>query len=253
MSERSTTTSPRWTTGSLVPVYTGNQPVTLSWLWEQYNEHRMPLPKLLLVVGGAATGHDYRTGMFLNALALSGLAALMIVDRGAAARRPAVLRRLSRWPFCTGASTKRDYQLRVEPGPVHRHRGPGMLIVVNLRGPPTLRQGLLFGLCLLALPLCGSSGAALVPAIGIWLAVAGFARWRWAEPGGRRDGLAMMAPALAALVLLAVYLHSLQQLPVQPIRPSFLEAVRTGIQFLAEGFGPVSTTRGPIPGPWSWP
>jgi hypothetical protein len=33
----------------LVPVLNGDQPVTAAWLWSQHNEHRVPLPRLLLL------------------------------------------------------------------------------------------------------------------------------------------------------------------------------------------------------------
>jgi hypothetical protein len=63
----------------LVPVYTGAQPVTASWLWEPYNEHRLPLPRLLLVLAGAATRHDYRSGLVCSAALLVAVAAAMIL------------------------------------------------------------------------------------------------------------------------------------------------------------------------------
>ena len=33
-----------------IPQLIGVQPITATWLWEQHNEHRIPLPKLILVV-----------------------------------------------------------------------------------------------------------------------------------------------------------------------------------------------------------
>jgi hypothetical protein len=222
----------------LVPVYTGNHPVTLSWLWTQYNEHRMPLSRLLLVLGGAVSGHDYRTGMFLSALALSGLAALMIRTAGrlrggpsfADAFFPLVLLHWGQY-----GALLISFGLNLVASAVLS--GMALVVLVGLRGAPTLRQGLLFGACLLALPLCGSNGAVLVPPLALWLVVAAVNRWRSGEPHGRRDGTVLMALALAAVALLAVYLLSLGKSPDGPKRPGPFEIGQTASQFFAVGLG----------------
>ena len=64
-----------WT---LVPVLTGARPLTPAYLWEPFNEHREPLPKLVLNALGRLSGFDFRAGMFLNVLLLAGLAAAML-------------------------------------------------------------------------------------------------------------------------------------------------------------------------------
>jgi hypothetical protein len=74
----------------LVPYLTGDRPVTAGWLWEQHNEHRIPLVKLLFVGLGRLSGADYRWTVVVNALILSATAAAMIL----AARR---LRGHSAW------------------------------------------------------------------------------------------------------------------------------------------------------------
>lgn len=74
----------------LVPYVTGDRPVTAGWLWEQHNEHRIPLVKLLFVGLGRLSGADYRWTVAVNALILSATAAVLIL----AARR---LRGHSAW------------------------------------------------------------------------------------------------------------------------------------------------------------
>ncbi len=64
---------------SLIPPLTGVKPVTVRWLWEQMNEHRLPLVKLVLVAAGKVTRGDARVGMLIVALLLAGLALAMIV------------------------------------------------------------------------------------------------------------------------------------------------------------------------------
>jgi hypothetical protein len=55
-----------------VPALLGKEPA-LPWLWEQHNEHRMPLPRAV-VLGYFRLTHDFRTGMYLQVLMMSGLA-----------------------------------------------------------------------------------------------------------------------------------------------------------------------------------
>jgi hypothetical protein len=235
----------------LVAVYTGHQPVTASWLWEQYNEHRLPLPKLLLVLAGAATGHDYRAGVLLSALTLSALAALMI--RAAARLRGGLIFADAFFPLVLlhwGQSETLLISYAVNLVASTALVGMALVIVVGLRGLPTLRQGLLFGLCLLVLPLSGSSGAGPVPALAVWLTVAAVACWRSGTLAGRRDGALMMALALTAVALLACYLLSLDR---PPRRISMLTVGRASAEFLTAALGPGGERLWPPSGPKVWP
>ena len=62
----------------MVPPMTGHELHLASWLWAQNNEHRLPLPRLILLAV-LSTTHDFRAGMVLNVLSLAALAAAMIV------------------------------------------------------------------------------------------------------------------------------------------------------------------------------
>ena len=65
---------------SLVPVLTGAQPVTVSWLWSQHTVHRILVPRVLfLALYNPMMGYDFRSGVVFNALVLSILALAMIV------------------------------------------------------------------------------------------------------------------------------------------------------------------------------
>src|SRR5437016_5821578 len=57
---------------------------------------------------------------------------------------------------------------------------------------------LVVGLCTLALPLCGANGAALAPALCLWLAGAALTCRRAGSSGGRRRALLLGAPAVLA-------------------------------------------------------
>src|SRR5262249_34272259 len=56
----------------------GDKPIDLAYLWEQHNEHRIPVPKLIAWALLKVTHFDYRAGMFLNVLCL-GLLAMAIL------------------------------------------------------------------------------------------------------------------------------------------------------------------------------
>ena len=65
---------PYWDEWLWVPFATGDRPVTLEWLWEPYNEHRLPLPKLIYLAWAALTGMNARVLAILNTLAFGAIA-----------------------------------------------------------------------------------------------------------------------------------------------------------------------------------
>ena len=70
-----------WT---IVPVITGNQDVTWSWIWAQHNEHRLPLAKVAQVAIHHWSGMNFRAGMYVNVILLAlAAAALMMASRQA--------------------------------------------------------------------------------------------------------------------------------------------------------------------------
>jgi hypothetical protein len=233
----------------LVPAYTGHETVTLSWLWAPHNEHRLPLPKLLLVLGGAATHHDYRTGVLLSALGLSALAAALIVTAGRLRGGPSfadafIPLALLHWG--QSETLLISYALNLAASTVLA--GLALLIIVRVRGVPTARQGLFFGLVLLALPLCGFNGVVLVPPLAVWLLVAAVARWRSGGAAGRRDGAVWSALALAALALVAVCVLTMQRTPESSQRPTVAVVARTAAQVFAESLGPFAEASWPFSG-----
>ena len=65
---------PIWDDWDLVPTATGHQPVTAQWLWSQHNEHRVPIPRLLLLAMLRLSGIDFRAGMYFNVAGTAALA-----------------------------------------------------------------------------------------------------------------------------------------------------------------------------------
>ena len=62
----------------LVAPLTGNEPDIVKWLFAQNNEHRIPLPKLVLLGLLKITHGDFRSGMVLTVICMALVAALLI-------------------------------------------------------------------------------------------------------------------------------------------------------------------------------
>src|SRR5271166_2822335 len=65
---------PSWDEWDIVPTMTGVQPITLEWLWSQHNEHRIPVPRLVMLALFRIFGDDFRVGMYFNVLSMAALA-----------------------------------------------------------------------------------------------------------------------------------------------------------------------------------
>src|SRR4051812_11583709 len=64
---------PYWDEWAMVPFLSGDQAVDARWLWSEHNGHRIPLPRLFLLMLYKLTGADFRAGMYFNVLALAAL------------------------------------------------------------------------------------------------------------------------------------------------------------------------------------
>ena len=62
----------------VVSAFTGNQPDFSSWLWSQNNEHRVPLPRLIMVAMLRLTHGELRSVQVLNILLIAAVAAAFI-------------------------------------------------------------------------------------------------------------------------------------------------------------------------------
>jgi hypothetical protein len=239
---------PFWDDWALVPEVTGNRVISPSWLWEQHNEHRVPLPKLLLVGLYRLTGFDFRAGVFVNVLALAGLAALLIWTARAVRGRPAYSDAffplvLLHWGQYESFFISFTVNLVLPTVLV----GLLLAVLVWSRDGLTLRAGLFAGVLLVLLPLFGGSGVALVPALALGLGCAGVRSWKRADNAGRWGGAVFIGLASAALVLVALTLRGYHRpyYCYDPALAGLRAQVRTPVQVLAMSFGAA--------GWWLWP
>lgn len=195
-----------------VPALLGDEP-RLPWLWQQHNEHRMPLPRLVVLAYFTLT-HDFRAGMVLQVAMLSALALFLM--RLAAKLRgrahwadaffPVSLLHVGHWEnFVMG------YQVCFALFAVLATA----LAVVALRADRTnaFRSGVIAGVLLLLLALTGGSGLVLVPPVSAWLVFVAVTVWK---SGAKGRALLVLLLAVLPLAYLGVYFQGYHRPPHHP-------------------------------------
>lgn len=224
----------------LVPQLTGQNPVDLTWLFAQHNEHRIPLPRLLLLGLYRATGLDFRAGMFFNAIALAALALGMILAaravRGRASLFDAVFPLLLlNWGHWQNLLWSWQVQYICSTGLA----GALLVLIVHRGNRFTPLAGFVAGWCVVLLPLCGANGVALAPLLALWLGWRGGTLWRSGTAGGRAVGGWMIlaaATALLGVILYWVGYHTVEQ----PTRQELDVRLTSSLKFVGLAFGSAS-------------
>jgi hypothetical protein len=211
----------------LVPAVTGHEPVTLSWAWRQSNEHRLFLPRLILVGLMRYVVMDFRAALYLNAGLVAAAGAMMLVLvrrlRGYWSAVDAVL------PVSAMSLGQAECYLQ---GYAVNHVLNAWLayaLIVLLAGSaakskPTGWLVFWFGLLLVLLPLSSGGGLAMLPPLLLWLAV--YLAWGWwsgRDTGGLERAMSLTA-LMAASGLAALYLGTYAR-PLNVPRPQSLWAV----------------------------
>lgn len=239
---------PRWDDFALIPVLTGEQSVTPGWLWSQHNEHRVPLPRLVLLGLLRLSRNDFRAGMFFNvvALAAAALASAVVARRRRGAwRETDAVFALGLLHLGHEANLLWAWQVQFV---LSTALAVGLLLpIVASAGWPLPPTTVGFTALLGLLPLCGANGLALVPALAVWLAVAGQAQIRQG-PSGRKAGVLNLAASALALGLVAWYFRGYQSSTHHATHGGLAAALRTSLQFLSLTFGPSAATLWPYSG-----
>lgn len=177
--------APAWDDWTLVPVATGNQTVTLSWLWAPYNYHRIPLPKLYLAATYRLTGGNFKAPMYVNVLVLTATAlALMLTARSLRGRDT-----LSDvfFPFLLLQWGQMECLLLGFAINLILSTALCCFALIGI-----LKNRLtLVGVCLVLLPLCGGTGLLAAAPIGVWV---------FYKAIGQRSVLNVLCVALSAAV-----------------------------------------------------
>lgn len=223
-----------------VPFVTGQPADLASWLWEQNNEHRMPVARLLLVGVLKWSGGDYRAGGLLNMALLAGGAAALILFAGRLRGRTDIADAF--FPL-----TLLNFGHSVDvlfPFQVTFVLSLALILVVGctLFLPASLATGPAAGaagLALLLLPLSGFIGMAFVPAMAAYVCYAGWCCRSGAHGWPRRRGTGhwLMAAAGGSVLLAGVYFIGYDHPWWNPPNPGVVPSTKIALKVLALGFG----------------
>jgi hypothetical protein len=237
---------PLWDDYAVVPQLAGERPVTISWLWSQHSEHRIPLARLILLGTFQLSGADPRPVMVLIVGLLATLGAVLIgaassargQARFADAFIPIALLNLGQHANFLWA-IQICYVLPVVL------LGIVLALIVRQRGVPGPASLASASACCALLPLCNAGGLAFIPALTLWFWSLGFAVLTGRTPVKRKKGWFILALSLPALILLVLYFRGYEP-PRHHARPGGPDAtVRTMAQFLGMALG--------SPGARLWP
>ena len=224
-----------------VPLITG-QPVDLpAWLWEQNNEHRMPVARLLLLGALKLSAGDFRAGGLLNmALLAAGAAGLMLFARhlrGGAADPADAFFPLTLLHFGHSVDVLFPFQITfVLTLLLILLVGCTLFLPASVTTRPAAAAA---GCGLLLLPRSGFIGLLFVPAMAGYLAYAGWAcatgarGWRH----DRRLGLWLLTVSVGSVVLAALYFVGYEHPWWNPPNPGLVPSLKVVLKVLSLGFG----------------
>ena len=193
----------------LVAPLTGNEPDLVKWLWAQHVEHRIPLPKLILLFLLKFTNGDFRIGMLFNVFSLGAISfAMILVARKLRGGRtsfadaffPIALLHLGNWDNLFWS-----WQITFVLPTVLT-----LVLLLVLVGYSTLSSpvaAVIAGTCLMLLPLCGANGLLIVPLMALWLIYSGIHYWQAIKIQGshRWVSVFLIGSAVIALCISALY------------------------------------------------
>jgi hypothetical protein len=245
------TNTPHMDEWDLVSILTGDDAFSIAWLWEQDQEHHIPLPKLLLVVLGKMTGNDFRAGMYFSVLALSGLAFALILGakglRGWVDYSDAIFPLLLlHWGHAADLLWSWQVQYTLSLVLI----GTVFLIMIRRDRSLTVCPLIVAGACVILLPLTGANGLAYVPAFVLWLVCLGVLTWRTGGLHSRRQAIWLVGLAAVAVVVVCLYFIYFEKPTAEasPPKLGLRASLRTSVQFLSMSFGPVTESLWPFSG-----
>ncbi len=241
---------------NLVPLLDGSIKFDADWLWQQHNAHRIPFPKIVLFSLLSATGWDFRSGMFLNALALIFVTALLL-------RTSAYIRGVTTYadlffPLFLLHWGNFDYLLwnwqlnQMIPVVIVL----AILSVMLKNGLHPGARALMFSsMGIVLLPLSGVNGLAYTPGLAAWLLLAGTRSWKSGTASGRTSGRIAQISGGLSLLLIPVYFSGLH--PSQKYSGEMFNMLgrslanlpgiaSTGARFVAQALGPGAVALAPL-------
>jgi hypothetical protein len=235
----------------MISALTGNEPITLWWLWRPHGwwhdpghhdryttEHRSPLFNLVYLWLLKLSRADFRSGSVLSVLALGAVAFAMIRTARDLRNRqeysdayfPLVMLHWGHKGFLW--SQQLYFALSAVVACVM------LLLVARRCAPFTLRSAVAFALGLVLLVMSGPGGMAYVPALSLALVASGILRRRAGDPRCRRAGFWMLAISLVVLMLVPLYFVGLEKPINSTYGTNIRDSLKSGTRFLVTGIGP---------------
>ena len=231
---------------NLVAALTGHEPDLGNWLWSQNNEHRLPLPRLVMLGLLKISGGDFRSGMIFNItmVALLAGAMILIARRGRGGRLrytdaffPIVLLEVGNWQDLFW-----HWQIAFVMSVVLACAG--MLALIHRPRLDTPAAALTLGAALVLAPLTGGSGLIFLPPLLVYAAWMGIrlARESGISPIARRASKILIGSALVSAGIIVLYLANYQRPEWVPANPGVIPSLMTAVQFQTFGLGPAVRT-----------
>jgi hypothetical protein len=218
----------------MVPMMTGQEPVSFGSVWAQHNEHRPVISRLILTGLSRFVANGFYVGKYFNVGLLSVTAASMLL----------LVRRLR------GRTLVTDSVLPLSILNIGQVESLVITFAMNLilstwitielirtaslaDRRPGWATVLSSGVLLVLLPLCGGSGLVLLPPLVLWLG--GYIAWGWwsgREPGGMARAIGLGA-LMACSAIVTLYLSGYSRPSYHPPPPSLSAAASTTLACLS--------------------
>jgi hypothetical protein len=222
-------------------------PVPWHKYWEQHNEHRIPVPRLLYIAAVRLAGNDFRAPPILNALMLCAATGFLL--RSIRQIRGEYV--LSDAAVPLGLLTIGQYGNLLWGFQVQFLASVSLLIVAfalaigpGLAASRSRLAGI--ALCGILMTGCGANGVVFAPGMALALLVIG--GWNLRRGEHRGAGLTAIVSGVALLFVVGKYFHGLQ--PVahhEKGQAGLAETTIAGLNLLGMAFGPVARWLQPQP------
>lgn len=221
----------------LTPVLTGEQQITLRWLWDQYGDNRIPFAKVMNVTWMWVSNYDFRAAPVITVLLLGATSlALIWVARRVRGRQsptdavfPLILLSWSHWENLAWTM-----QLHFVIAHVVLLTLLLLIVVQRTYGRPLLL--VLASLSVASLPALGPSTLAYVPALVVWLGYVGFLLWKDASEDGVQPLFLAAGLLVPALVMVGLFFLGYQKDPSAKTSPDLLSWGRGLLQAISMAF-----------------
>ncbi|MFZ2643844.1 MAG: hypothetical protein WA117_22820 [Verrucomicrobiia bacterium] len=228
----------------LVPLLTGEHPLSVGWLMESYSGHRWPFPLLLMQWILRISKGDFTWLMYANALVISLIALGMLL----ALRR--VKGRLEFTdafiPIVTLGLAHAENLLWANQFWIVMAIAIAGMLLIGLSAMDEPGKGALWAVSvsLVLLPMCGLVGVVLAPLPALWAVSQAIRNWRFHH--SRTWSLTIGICALLSLTLVGLQLAYFQNAPVPSVPAGFGLKAKTALEVMSMALGPFATRL------WPW-